>query len=319
MVCAMLAASVMPALAGGPAPDEGAAEARWRPYSVSLEGVDVSSVAAGEPFQIEKSLGANCVATSVENMSEGGLNLGPCKGPLPEHLLRLFMSIPSEQIHLSPERRLEFLARGTSIKAIPGKGPTADFLVRVADVAWIRSLEGPDPAVTTYLVNGPFECPKEPEGTEPIGDVGCVDVGDSLRVFVVKNGSKPVDATQRLLSNKLQLPMAEIQRLLSYRVDHPEDALTPGELTRANWDISRLSLVPVLRRYQIIILDDPAARNEPRLYRSRLHFGFEEWNGERFVWKALVPRASWPCLDAYGRACDNRRVEVEDPFVIPLP
>ncbi len=290
----------------------------WQRHSVVVKGLDVSSVAAAQPLQIEKMLGADCSDVHLKNPDEGGLYFGMCKGAVPEHVVRLFMSIPAKQIHMSPQRRLEFLAKGNWFKAIPGRGQRADFFVRIDQLGWIRTLEGPDPKVTTYLVNGPFRCPKKPEGTDAIGDVGCVDVSEALRVFVVKNDTKPVDATQRLLSNRLQLSKAESKRLLSYRIEHPDDAL---DLTWVNLDTSRLGMVPVLRRYKGMVSDDPAAGSDPRAFNggARLHFGFEEWNGKRFVRKTHVSRAAWPCEVDAGRECDNHQADPKDRFVTPLP
>jgi hypothetical protein len=87
-----------------------------------------------------------------------------------------------------------------------------------------------------------------------------------------------------------------------------------------NLDTSRLGVVPVLRRFRYVPTDDPLFRREPRLFDAMyLHFGFEEWNGVRFVWKARVDRAIWPCLHNTANACDDRQADPYEPFVTPLP
>lgn len=295
-----------------------AAGPTWAQLGVELTGIDVSSIAAQQPHQIETALGAQCPSGTKRQQPSLDLFEGTCSGKMPEHLVQAFLAIPSPLIHLSGRRKKEFLAKPSMFKAIPGKGQRADFMASIEQVGWIRSLEGPDPNSTAYLVNGPFDCPKEPEGTDAIGDVGCVNVGNELRVFVRKNGGPLVDVTEKQLSVKQRLSDAEMKRLLSYRYNHPDDV---PDLSWVVLDVSRLGVMPVLRRLIPVASDDPVMRLEPRLFgHGDLHFGFEEWNGVRFVWKARVTSALWPCLKGVGgRPCDDRETDPREPFVTPLP
>ncbi|MCP3045081.1 hypothetical protein K6X14_18625, partial [Xanthomonas euvesicatoria pv. allii] len=99
-------------------------------------------------------MGATC-STRSQRSSSGRSALLPadeCIGPAPRPLAKVILSLPSSDLGVAPETRMEALKHAAYV-ASPGLGARADFTL-ATNTFWARSFESREPSNTVYLVGG---------------------------------------------------------------------------------------------------------------------------------------------------------------------
>lgn len=249
-------------------------------------------------FALEQGMGAAC-STRSQRTSSGRsvlLSADECIGPAPRPLAEVILSLPSSDLGVATEARVEALKHAAYVSS-PGLGARADFML-ATDAFWVRSFESRDSLHTVYLVGG----------------VSCTDRAldcknsRGVRAFRYEKNGQLVDVSGHVLPPAPALSENEVRHYQAYAEPIPF------------LDVSRLWQVPVLRW---VIESDPDAplANDPRYYNdwAYLHFGFVVWTGQRFEFMDKVDRTRWPCRPvAEGEAaCSGPLDNRGDRFVTP--
>lgn len=270
------------------------------PVDVSLPASEASKA---DWLAVEKAMGADCGGGAITDPPLGDI---ACSGQLPEHLAWFLRNIPEGHPFLTAAEREDAAQTRQSFKAVSGLGQRPDFVAVIHHFSlfWIRSLEGPDPDTTVYLVYGP-QC--DATWSDPVDLLNnkCFPDDAYLREFKlyrVHKGGPPEDVTRELTPPAPSLTPAERQRYGVYL--HPEGN---AKATDVKLDVSRLAYVPVLRWVLRPVQEGdyqppPMPSSDPRAFDDHdwgstnvAHFGFLVWTGERFVLREMVPPALWPC------------------------
>lgn len=274
-----------------------------RPHAMAAAENAYPAVPSSSPkpwkrFALEQGMGATC-STRSQRSSSGRSALLPadeCIGPAPRPLAKVVLSLPSSDLGVAPETRMEALKHAAYV-ASPGLGARADFTL-ATNTFWARSFESREPSNTVYLVGG-VTCTDQ--------TMDCKESG-GVRAFRFEGQGRLVDVSGEVLPAAPTLSEEEVRRYQAYA--EPVPIL----------DVSRLWQVPVLRW---VIESDPDAplSDDPRYYNdwAYLHFGFLVWTGQRFELKDKVDRSRWPCRPvAEGKpACSDALDSRGDRFVTP--
>lgn len=269
---------------------------------------------AGEAdwLAVEKAMGADCGGGAITDPPLGDT---ACSGQLPEHLAWFLRNMPDGRPFLTAAEREDAAQARQSFKAVSGLGQRPDFVAVIHHFSlfWIRSLEGPDPDTTVYLVYGP-QC--DATWSDPVDK--CFPDDAYLREFKlyrVHKGGRPEDVTRELTPPAPSLTPAERRRYGVYL--HPDG---DAKATDVKLDVSRLAYVPVLRWVLRPVQEGdyqppPMPSSDPRAFddhdwgsTSVAHFGFLVWTGERFELRETVPPGLWPCrtVRSSEHACGAR-------------
>lgn len=214
-----------------------------------------------------------------------------CHGAVPAYFAQVMTRL--SQSGTSTETRKPWPAENVDFTVIPGLGRRMDIMVGRGN--WIRSFEGPDPAVTVYLADG-LPC----DGTGAPSDCKY-----GIKAYQVTGNAEPVDVTAYALPDEPALSDAQ-------RTHYDE---TGGGNV---WlDTSKLPLAPTMRWVMEFDPDRPIPESDPHDAGGVGHFGFLAWNGQRFELKDRVPRSQWPCAPVpEGRGACTSEFPEHDRFVI---
>lgn len=246
----------------------------------------------------ERQLGARCPVDLAGRLApQGDLMIGACQGTLPPHLAALLVALPEQDIHLPRSWREREVRQRTWFKAVPGFGERPDFIARLGDI-WVRSFEGADPAVTTYLVSAPFECADRALPNDSAGEPVRVAAGDCgqayVRQRVYQMGADGVaqDITAKAMPAAPSISDADRARQRSHE-------------GKVSLDHSKLQYGPAMRWF--VQYPESAQKTGPRAFSdwNREHLAFVVWNGEGFELRETVSRRQWPCdpVAPGDRAC----------------
>lgn len=214
-----------------------------------------------------------------------------CDGNLPRYFAEVVIRLTQE----SPDGTGAWKTEDRNFKIIRGLGQRSDIMLGGGD-SWIRSFEGPDPAVTVYVASG-VQCEDEP------ASANACKYG--LKGFQVHRNAAPVDVTSTILPDA-----PAPSRALQARYD--EMGASPMWL-----DTEKLPLAPTMRWLIEFDPDRPLPTNDPHYAGGVAHFGFLTWNGHRFELQGRIPRSKWPCKPVPEglKPCAYDWLK-DDPFVI---
>lgn len=246
----------------------------------------------------ERQLGARCPVDLAGRLApQGDLMIGACQGTPPAHLAALLVAVPEQDILLPRAWREREVRQRVWFKAVAGFGQHPDFIARLGDI-WVRSFEGADPAITTYLVQAPFECADRalPADARPepvrVAAGACRQAYVSQRVYQMGADGVAHDVTARLMPSAPSI--AEGDRA---RVQAREG--------RVLLDHSKLQYGPALRWY--VQYPESPQKTGPHAFSdwNREHLAFVVWNGRNFELRERVSRRQWPCdpVAPGDRAC----------------
>lgn len=237
---------------------------------------------------VERQLGARCPVDLAGRLApQGDLMIGACQGTLPPHLAALLVALPEQDIHLPRSWREREVRQKAWFKAVAGVGQRPDFIARLGDI-WVRSFEGADASVTTYLVSAPFDCadgalPSE-SSAEPVRVAAgsCGQAYVRQRVYQLGGDGVPVDVTAKLMPAAPAITEADRARHRSRE----------GTLSL---DHSKLQYGPAMRWF--VQYPESAQKTGPHSFSdwNREHLAFVVWNGRSFDLRDTVTRRQWPC------------------------
>lgn len=275
---------------------------------------------AAEFYAIERALGARCPEPNEYDVSRK-----PCRGPVPAHLASTLVALPTRDAYFPRSMREALARRALRYYAVPGLGQRPDFWLLLPDGAWLRSFEGPDPTITTYLFKQPSNGrdsaiadwrAAHPDDPEPsAGSLPWTDY--AFKVYRTVDGGPPEDVTADLLPPKPTMTAEERRRYAPY---------LGQELVEASDDdifliLEKLQYAPTMRWIVEFDPDTPIPESDPRRFGdwANAHFGFLVWTGERFELKQRVSRSLWPCRPVpKGKApCAYDSDPAWDPFLKP--
>lgn len=246
----------------------------------------------------ERQLGARCPVDLAGRLApQGDLMIGACQGTLPAHLAALLVAVSEQDILLPRAWREREVRQRVWFKAVAGFGQRPDFIARLGDI-WVRSFEGADPAVTTYLVQAPFECADRALPTDarpepvrvPAG--ACQQAYVSQRVYQVGADGVAQDVTAKVMPSAPSITEA----------DRARQQAREG---RVLLDHSKLQYGPALRWY--VQYPESPQKTGPHAFSdwNREHLAFVVWNGQSFEMRERVSRRQWPCdpVAPGDRAC----------------
>lgn len=262
----------------------------------------------------ERQLGARCPVDLAGRLApQGDLLIGACQGTLPPHLAALLVALPEQDIVLPRSWREREVRQRAWFKAVAGFGQRPDFIARLGDL-WVRSFEGADSTVTTYLVSAPFECADGMPAREGAGEPlhlsagGCALAYASQRVYRVGSDGVPQDVSRQVM------PAAPL-------ISDADRARQHAREGRLMLDHSKLQYGPALRWY--VQYPDSAQKGGPRSFSdwNREHLAFVVWNGQDFELRETVPRRQWPCdpVAPGDRACGGFPDSGPDGYVTADP
>ena len=214
--------------------------------------------------------------------------------PAPEAVSRFLMSLPTQDILVSPAVRQRYLQGKILVKEVPGAGNRNYIAVDRNESSygfWIRSFQGATPRLTGYLVQVQGLC-TEQETADP-AQVAAVAAqcrygrekffDSGMRAYRVVEGQPPEDVTASIAPD----PAVRAQREQYANIGaNPIFA-----------DDMNLDKLPVFRWVVEADPEQPIPVSDPHTFYNghRAHAGFVVWNGERFENRKIVPRALWPC------------------------
>lgn len=253
---------------------------------------------ARHDYSVEKAMGAACPQDAEQERQSSGLIHGACRGPGPAHLIDVLKAL-QDDIDWSGQARSDLDGGQHSFVAVPGLGERPDFMMMLGR-SWIRSLEGPDPDTTHFLVSAPFPGMDESVAGQswPVSPVrgDCAGHQPWLRVYAVEKGRAPRNVTSEVLPPPPTLTLEESQRYGPYiaRIQSACDSyihLETGNLQHVS--TMRWSLTDFDPETPIPTSDIRQQGNV-----GHAHFGFLVWNGSAFEQRERVPRSLWPCSPA---------------------
>ncbi|MFC3717466.1 hypothetical protein ACFONC_15040 [Luteimonas soli] len=251
---------------------------------------------AAEFYAVERALGARCPEPDEIDVSRK-----PCRGPVPAHLASTLVALPTRDVYFPRSMREASARKALQYYAVPGLGRRPDFWLPLADGAWLRSFEGPDPAITVYLFRPPSPRPDSaiviwhaahPEDPEPSAEPPpWTDY--AFKVYRTVDDGTPQDVTSQLLPPKPTMTAEERRRYglhLGYNLmDASDDDIFLV--------LDKLQYAPTMRWIMEFDPDNPIPESDPRRFGdwANAHFGFLVWTGKRFELRQTVPRSRWPC------------------------
>lgn len=254
-------------------------------------------------YAVERGMGAECnEGPFAGSMRTSYLTQPACRGPMPRHLAEVLLQLPANGLFLSMQQRLDAVSKPVVYRAVAGVGRRPDFLAENHPWA-IRSFEGLTEADTVFWLEGPTRCSDDNRGEtryEPVPE--CERPYRQVALFRRTVEGTLVDVTESVGFDQPVLEAADA-KLVN---DHTGSGPSP--------DVWNLQRVPVLRWTSELDPDNPAPIGHPRSFQfgHRLHFGFDVWDGTRFVRREKVSRDQWPCTPGEDAAvCRNDRFIID--------
>ena len=266
----------------------------------SLPDPPASTPSPWVKFEVERALDAQCEVgkSHAALRPDAAWFSAECKGRMPRHLADVLMALPSSLLFASRKTRAGWIDDEVELQAIAGKGLRPDFYVSHNKFA-IRSFEGPAEVDTVYWIDGPIRC--NTSGSRSTHYPAVAECQDPLRyTLLVKRGADGglVEATTDVGFTTPDVSAADLNLIKL----HTGGGAGPiGD---------RLHLSPVIRWTADVDPDDPIPRSHPRSirYGTELHYGFDVWDGRRFVRHQTVAEALWPCTHPFDLAeCSDDR------------
>jgi hypothetical protein len=270
--------------------------------------------AAGQPkvyfqrkYDLEISMGGDCPEREQSSMTWG---VGRCIGHIPTHFTDFLAALSAKHLTSSYKAVYQKIFESSSSDgkfyylAVRGFGQPPDILVSLKEQAWVRSFEGPDPAITMYLVSAPFACTgkewKEVRKTYRAWE--CERSIPRFRLFRMKAHGIPEDVTETMLPKPV-LSLAERKHYFGKGY--------------AELNYEKLPNVPVMQWYLQLDGDHPLPKSDPRwIVGGSAHFGFVVWNGKSFELHQQVPSKLWPCYQDVDKAEACKSYKETDRFII---
>lgn len=263
-----------------------AAEPSAQPAAPAVPAMAIIPLAADQAA--ERQLGARCPLDLAGRLApQADLMIGACQGTLPPHLAALLVALPEQDIHLPRSWREREVRQRVWFKAVPGFGERPDFIARLGDV-WLRSFEGADPAVTTYLVSAPFDCADNALPSDGNAEPVRLAAGDCGRAYVRQRVYQMgVDGVARDITAQAMPAAPSISE-----ADRARQRARGGTVTL---DHSKLQYGPALRWF--VQYPESEQKPGPRAFSdwNREHLAFVVWNGQGFELRDTVSRREWPC------------------------
>ncbi len=223
-----------------------------------------------------------------------------CVEMLPPHIAGFVRELSKIAPEMDENRIRAYMTEAQSFRAIPGRGRRPDYTVELEnDALWIRSFEGEDADITTYLVYG-AGCALDCEPRKHPAHHYVVPMPRShYRVFRAKDGEAPIDITLEAMPRMPTLTAEERRRYGPYLYETGE-----ADETDLVLDANRLQYFPTLRWALIQpntgdYTPPPLPQSDPRVRADvgGATFGFLVWNGQRFEMRDDVSPSQWTCTE----------------------
>jgi hypothetical protein len=257
-------------------------------------------------YDLELSMGGDCPKTVQSSMRW----VDPCIGKLPNYFQGFLSGLAAKRRTLLHKEAYQQVFESSSsegefyFRAAPGFGQRPDILVSLPKGAWIRSFEGFDPAITMYLVNGPFVCTGKEwnEARKANRAWECERSVPRFRLFRMTAHGIPQDVTLA----KLPKPVLSVEERKRY--------FGRGH---ADLNLENLPNVPVMQWHLLLDADAPLPKSDPRwTIGGGAHFGFVVWDGKSFELHQRVYSKLWPCYQSPFKAEACKSYKETDRFII---